>query len=202
MTNYPGDTITLPITYKVDGVLTDPTSVKISVIDPLGETLISLATATHDSTGTYHYDYTFLSTAITGNYTFTWSITVDTVVSTHSQTIELDATPLSAYYADKTTILNDMKAHLKDWQDDDTIVDDAISTAQQLINGKLKIIVSLTEADFPDNPTEKMAILTEASNLMTKAVLMDGLYTTKDKRSPSAESFERQSDIVLQPFTG
>ena len=46
MALYPGDTTTQNITYKVNDTLTDPTSVKVTIKDPLNDTLVSLANAT------------------------------------------------------------------------------------------------------------------------------------------------------------
>lgn len=198
MSNYPGDTIILPITYKVDGTLTDPTSVKISVIDPLGETLVTLATATHDSTGQYHYDYTFASDAITGDYTFTWSITVGAVVTTYSQIIELDLPPVSTHYADKTTIKNDLKAHDNSIKTDDyAIVDSAINKAEIILNGKLGLLESLQQADIS---AAQWRILLEAANLLAETWIMDNLYSKGDKRSQTAIAFEKQADTILTPY--
>jgi hypothetical protein len=203
MSIYPGDTVTLPITYKVDGTLTDPTSVKISVMDPLGETIVTLATATKDSTGHYHYDYSFASDAITGNYTFTWSITVGAVVSTYTQTIELEVPPPGSYYADADTIKEDLKAHSKTWENDESIINNAIAAAQRLVNGKLGITKSISSSAYwgtDEDATDKWDILVQAANLYTKSCIMDNLFTTKDKRSPSAYEYEKQALIVLAPF--
>lgn len=203
MSTYPGDTITLPITYRVDGTLTNPDNVTITVIDPLGEALETDDPTTNDSTGRYHYDYTFEDDAITGDYTFTWTLTVGTVVSNYSQIITLDVSPVSNYYADEATIRATMKQHTKDFTDS-LIIQNAIMAAERAVNGKLGIIESLTEADFTDDTPSLMAakldILTQAANLRAMAYIMDSLYTTKDKRSPSADSYEKQSDLVLSPF--
>lgn len=203
MSTYPGDTISIPITYKVDSVLTDPTSVKISVMDPLGDTIVTLASATRDSTGRYHYSYTFASDAITGNYIFTWTITVDAVVSTYTQTIELEVLPPGSYYADSDTIKEDLKAHSKAWENDESIINNAIATAQRLVNGKLGITKSIPSSAYwgtDEDADDKWDILVQAANLYAEARIMDNLFTTKDKRAPSAYEYEKQALIVLGPF--
>jgi len=203
MSTYPGDTVTLPITYRVDGTLTDPTSVTITVTDPLGDALETNDTVIKDSTGRYHYSYTFEADAITGNYTFTWNITVGTTLSNYSQIITLDVSPVSNYYADEATVRSTLKQHTKDFTNS-LIIQNAIMAAEREVNGKLGVIVSLSEADFADDEANviaaKMDILTQAANLRAMAYIMDSLYTTKDKRSPSADSYEKQSDIILSPF--
>jgi len=197
MSLYPGDTTTQTITYKVDDVLTDPDTVKISIKDPLGLTIVTLVSATKDSTGVYHYDYTFADDAITGDYTFIWSITVGDVVSTHSQLIELELEPVSTHYADASTIIIDLNAHdaaLK--KDNYALVDSAIATAETIINGKLGLDESIQQADVP---AAQWNVLVKAANLQAKACIMDDLYSKGDKRNQSAISYEKQSDIVLSP---
>jgi hypothetical protein len=204
MSTYPGDTVTLPITYRVAGTLTDPTSVKMSVVDPLGETLETLDNVTRDSTGTYHYDYPFASTAITGNYVFTWTITVDTTVTTYTQIIELEVPPSGSYYADDDTIKEDLKGHSNDFTTDDSIITNAIAAAQRLVNGQLGITKSIPSSAYwgtDEDATDKWDILVQAANLYAKSCIMDDLFTTKDKRSPSAIEYEKQALIVLKPFT-
>lgn len=203
MSIYPGDTAIVSIIYRVDGTLTDPDSVTITVTDPLGDAIETNDPATRDDTGMYHYDYTFADDAITGDYTFTWNITVGTTVSNHSQILTLDISPVSNYYADEATIRGTMKQHTSDFTNSQ-IVHNAIMAAERGVNGKLGIIESLTEADFVDDTTSlrtaKLDILTQAANLRAMAYIMDSLYTSKDKRSPSADSYEKQSDLVLAPF--
>lgn len=203
MSTYPGDPLSLPITYRVDGTLTDPTSVKISVMDPLGDTIVTLATATRDSTGRYHYSYPFAADAITGNYTFTWSITVGAVVSTYTQTIELEVPPPGSYYADADTVKEGLNTHSNIWANDESIINNAIAAAQRLVNGKLGLTKSIPSSAYwgtDEDATDKWDILVQAANLYTKACIMDDLFTTKDKRSPSAYEYEKQALIVLAPF--
>jgi hypothetical protein len=203
MALYPGDTKTLNVTYKVDDVLTDPTTVKITIKDPLGETIVTLASATKDSTGKYHYSYPFASDAITGNYTFTWTITVGAVVSTYTQTIELEVPAPGSYYADSDTIKEGLKSHTGDFENDDSIVTNAIAAAQRLVNGKLGLTKSIPSSAYwgtDEDADDKWDILVQAANLYAKACIMDDLFTTKDKRSPSAYEYEKQALIILSPF--
>ena len=51
-----GDTVTLRATFKVDSVLTDPTTVSLSVTDPSGDATVYTyagTTVTKDSTGVF-----------------------------------------------------------------------------------------------------------------------------------------------------
>lgn len=196
---YSGDTKTLSITYKVDDVLTDPDTTKISVKDPLGSTIVTLASATKDSTGVYHYDYTFASDAITGDYTFIWSITVSGVVSTYSQLIELELEPVSTHYADATTVIDDLRTHDKAILTDNyAIVDSSILKAETILNGKLGIIESVAQADVP---AAQWNVLVQAANLITESLIMDYLRSTADKRSPTAISLMEDANTILSPYT-
>ena len=54
-----GETVICSITVKNDaGVLTDPaSSMKITITDPRGNTVVASQDMVKDSTGMYHYDY-------------------------------------------------------------------------------------------------------------------------------------------------
>lgn len=198
MSLYPGDTKTLTITYKVDDVLTDPDTVQITVKDPMGDTLITLAAATHDSTGHYHYDYTFLEDAITGEYTFTWTITIGTSVTTYSQLIELELPLVSTHYADADTIKVDLKQHSVQLAEDAyALVDVGIVRAEVIMNGKLGINESINQADVP---AAQWNVLVQAATLIANACIMDSLYTQTEKRSPSAVFYENQANTILAPY--
>lgn len=199
MSLYPGDTTTQTITYKVDDVLTDPDTVKISIKDPLGLTIVTLASATKDSTGVYHYDYTFTDDAITGDYTFIWSITVGDVISTHSQLIELELEPVSTHYADATTVKDDLRTHDKQIKTDNyAIINSSILKAETILNGKLGITESVAQADVP---AAQWNVLVQAANLITESLIMDYLRSTADKRSPTATELMNSADTILSPYT-
>ncbi len=69
------------------GTLTDPaTSMKITIYNPRNNIQVSAAAMTKDSTGTYHYDYTPSSNAVTGTYKVTYTATNGTRVSSLDDT--------------------------------------------------------------------------------------------------------------------
>lgn len=106
-------------------------------------------------------------------------------------------------YASITAIKADLKAHENNWQNDDTVVDDAILTAERMVNGELGIIQSIPSASYwgtDSDAADKWDILVQAANLYAKGCIMDDLYSTKSKRSPSAEAYEKKALIVLKPM--
>lgn len=67
-TYYPGNTIRLRGTYKVNGTLTNPSSMTIYVEDPNGNEFTYSASV--ESTGVYYYDYAIGETSTPGVYTY------------------------------------------------------------------------------------------------------------------------------------
>lgn len=65
-----GDLVHLTFTTTVAGVLTDPTTISLLVLDPAAVT--TTLSPVRDSVGTFHYDY---SPAVAGTYLYRWVAT-------------------------------------------------------------------------------------------------------------------------------
>lgn len=66
---YQGETIKQNVELRdVDGVLVDPTSIVITIIDPEGTTKVDAQDMTKDETGKYYYDYLIATDAVTGRW--------------------------------------------------------------------------------------------------------------------------------------
>lgn len=68
-----GGTITLDATYAdLNGTAKDPTTPQVSILDPNGDTIVSLATPTRVSLGHYQYQYEVASDALQGAWEARW----------------------------------------------------------------------------------------------------------------------------------
>lgn len=82
-----GDTIRLKASfYSFAGVLADPDVVTVKVYSHIGQQVLTTATATKDSTGVYHYDYTI--PVESGDLVYEFSGTMDGTVSLGRAKIE------------------------------------------------------------------------------------------------------------------
>lgn len=81
---YQGESFESKIQTKVNGVLSDPTTVTVEVINPAGETVLDAHPALKESTGIYKYPYVFPDTAMTGMWIFRWTV----VWPEHTETVE------------------------------------------------------------------------------------------------------------------
>jgi hypothetical protein len=73
-----GATVTLDAFYRNGlGQLVDPTSPEVSILNPLGTTVVNLATPTHISLGHYQYSYVIASDATLGAWEARWFGVID-----------------------------------------------------------------------------------------------------------------------------
>lgn len=74
----PSETVVLSIEiYNLSNVLIAPDSISITIKDSAGTAVVTGGTATNDSTGKYHYDYTIAASPVKGIYEVTWTVTKD-----------------------------------------------------------------------------------------------------------------------------
>jgi len=87
MTYQLGETIRFTATITdSDEAAADPTTVTISIRNPVGTMVVTDQTMTNPSVGSYYYDYTTLSAGVEGMYT----VEVTATGSAGRVTIELD----------------------------------------------------------------------------------------------------------------
>lgn len=121
-----GDTYTATATFTVGGVLTNPTSISLTVTAPDGTA--TSPTPTNDSTGVYHYDQA-LSSAGVWSFVFTGTGTAAGVQTSTITVYPVD--PQTSYYC---TV-----EEAKDWirisdTDDDGTIEALVSSASRWID--------------------------------------------------------------------
>lgn len=96
-----GDVVTLDFTIKLDNVLTDPTTLTLTITDPTG--VVTTPIPTHSSAGTYTID---LPIAVAGTWSYTWQA-LGTVQAAESGTFRVLAA------GELSVDLREVKQHLQ-----------------------------------------------------------------------------------------
>ena len=80
------------LVYNLSGTLVDPSDgCTITVVDPIGTSVVSEAAMSKTATGTYQYSWTSTATSVLGKYLATVYATDSSVVTTAKKEFNLEA---------------------------------------------------------------------------------------------------------------
>ena len=166
-----GDLITLNFTVSVSNVLTDPTTITLTVTAP--DMSITTPAVAKDSVGTYHYD---LTPTLAGTYRYRW-VTVGVAQTAQDGTVDVRASNVGAVSLDDVRQFENRTSTV-----DDEELRGFIDAAQGILSRLVGPLIPTVVSEVQDGGTPVLVLrkwpvisVTSVTYATSQAVLMSDL---------------------------